>query len=49
MGKAAVSQLGRGLPVELAPHGASALTACFSHLETDVIHRVVDAVPTSPP
>ena len=45
MSKAAVAQLGRGLAVELAPHGASALTAYFSLLDTDMIHHGVDADP----
>lgn len=45
MSKAAVAQLGRGLAVELAPHGASALTAYFSLLETDMIRHGVDADP----
>ena len=34
MSKAAVEQLGRGLRVELANHGASAMTAYFSLIET---------------
>ena len=34
MSKAAVEQLGRGLRVELAPHGASATTAYFSLIQT---------------
>jgi NAD(P)-dependent dehydrogenase (short-subunit alcohol dehydrogenase family) len=41
--KAAIEQLGRGLGVELARHGASAMTAYFSLIETDMIHRGVDA------
>lgn len=45
MSKAAVSQLGRGLAIELAPHGASAMTAYFSLLETDMIRRGIDAHP----
>lgn len=45
MSKAAVEQLGRGLSVELARHGASAMTAYFSLIETDMIHRGVDADP----
>lgn len=45
MSKAAVEQLGRGLGVELARHGASAMTAYFSLIETDMIHRGVDADP----
>ena len=45
MSKAAVEQLGRGLRVELASHGASAMTAYFSLIETDMIRRGVDADP----
>jgi len=45
MSKAAVEQLGRGLRVELAPHGASATTAYFSLIQTDMIRNGVDADP----
>jgi NAD(P)-dependent dehydrogenase (short-subunit alcohol dehydrogenase family) len=45
MSKAAVEQLGRGLRVELAGHGASAMTAYFSLIETDMIRQGVDADP----
>ena len=45
MSKAAVEQLGRGLRVELASHGASAMTAYFSLIETDMIREGVDADP----
>ena len=45
MSKAAVEQLGRGLGVELAAHGASVLTAYFSLLDTDMIRDGVDADP----
>ncbi|MGB8402470.1 MAG: SDR family NAD(P)-dependent oxidoreductase [Mycobacterium sp.] len=45
MSKAAVEQLGRGLRVELARHGASATTAYFSLIETDMIHQGVDQDP----
>ena len=45
MSKAAVAQLGRGLTAELAPHGASAMTAYFALLETDMIGHGVDAHP----
>ena len=45
MSKAAVEQLGRGLRVELASHGASAMTAYFSLIETDMIRQGVDADP----
>ncbi|ANS62233.1 short chain dehydrogenase [Streptomyces lincolnensis] len=39
MSKSAVEQLGRGLRVELARHGASATTACFSLIQTDMIRN----------
>ncbi|MEU2003491.1 SDR family NAD(P)-dependent oxidoreductase [Rhodococcus sp. NPDC019627] len=45
MSKAAVEQLGRGLHVELARHGASTMTAYFSLIETDMIRHGVDADP----
>ena len=45
MSKAAVSQLGLGLAVELAPHGASAMTAYFALLETELIRQGIDAHP----
>jgi NAD(P)-dependent dehydrogenase (short-subunit alcohol dehydrogenase family) len=45
MSKAAVEQLGRGLRVELASHGASAMTVYFSLIETDMIRQGVDADP----
>lgn len=45
MSKAAVAQLGRGLSSELAPHGASAMTAYFALLETEMIGNGVDAHP----
>ena len=45
MSKAAVEQLGRGLRVELASHGASAMTAYFSLIETDMIREGIDADP----
>jgi NAD(P)-dependent dehydrogenase (short-subunit alcohol dehydrogenase family) len=45
MSKAAVEQLGRGLRVELAQHGASATTAYFSLIDTDMIHQGVDQDP----
>ncbi|WP_406470525.1 SDR family NAD(P)-dependent oxidoreductase [Streptomyces sp. NBC_01615] len=46
MSKAAVEQLGRGLRVELAQHGASATTAYFSLIQTDMIRHGVDEDPT---
>lgn len=45
MSKAAAAQLGRGLSTELAPHGASAMTAYFALLDTDMIGNGVDAHP----
>lgn len=45
MSKAAVEQLGRGLGVELAGHGASAMTAYFSLIETDMIRHGIDEDP----
>ncbi|MFJ4645498.1 hypothetical protein ACIP6Q_18425 [Streptomyces bobili] len=45
MSKAAVEQLGRGLRVELAQHGASATTAYFSLIQTDMIRNGVDEDP----
>jgi len=45
MSKAAVEQLGRGLRVELADHGASVLTAYFSLVQTPMIARGVDEDP----
>lgn len=45
MSKAAVELLGRGLRVKLARHGASATTASFSLIQTDMIRNGVDADP----
>ncbi|WP_325096733.1 SDR family NAD(P)-dependent oxidoreductase [Mycolicibacterium vinylchloridicum] len=45
MSKAAVEQLGRGLGVELARHGASAMTAYFSLIDTPMIRTGLDADP----
>ncbi len=45
MSKAAVEALGRGLRVELAQHGASASTAYFGFIDTEMVHRAVDADP----
>ena len=45
MSKAAIEQLGRGLGVELASHGASAMTAYFSLIDTDMIREGVDTDP----
>lgn len=45
MSKAAVEQLGRGLNVELARHGASTMTAYFSLIDTPMIRSGLDADP----
>jgi NAD(P)-dependent dehydrogenase (short-subunit alcohol dehydrogenase family) len=45
MSKAAVEQLGRGLQVELAPHGVSTTVAYFSLIDTDMIKHGVDGDP----
>lgn len=45
MSKAAVEQLGRGLRIELAQHGASVLTAYFALIQTEMIRKGVDADP----
>ncbi|MBA3328426.1 MAG: SDR family NAD(P)-dependent oxidoreductase, partial [Solirubrobacterales bacterium] len=45
MSKAGVEQLGRALRVELAPHGASASVAYFGFIDTEMVHRAVDADP----
>lgn len=45
MSKAAIEQFGRGLGVELASHGASAMTAYFSLIDTDMIREGVDTDP----
>jgi NAD(P)-dependent dehydrogenase (short-subunit alcohol dehydrogenase family) len=43
MSKAAVEQLGRALRVELTPHGASASVAYFGFIDTEMVHRAIDA------
>lgn len=45
MSKAAVEQFGRALRVELAPHGASASVAYFGFIDTEMVHRSIDADP----
>jgi NAD(P)-dependent dehydrogenase (short-subunit alcohol dehydrogenase family) len=45
MAKAGVEQLGRALRVELAPHGASASVAYFGFIDTEMVHRAIDADP----
>lgn len=47
MSKAAVEQLGRGLRVELAQHGASATTCYFGFIDTEMVHRGIDDDPLS--
>jgi NAD(P)-dependent dehydrogenase (short-subunit alcohol dehydrogenase family) len=43
MSKAAVEQFGRALRLELAPHGASASVAYFGFIDTEMVHRAIDA------
>lgn len=45
MSKAAVEQFGRALRVELVPHGASASVAYFGFIDTEMVHRAIDADP----
>jgi NAD(P)-dependent dehydrogenase (short-subunit alcohol dehydrogenase family) len=45
MSKAAVEQFGRALRVELTPHGASASVAYFGFIDTEMVHRAIDADP----
>jgi len=45
MSKAAVEQFGRALRLELAPHGASASVAYFGFIDTEMVHRALDADP----
>ena len=45
MSKAGVEQLGRALRVELAQHGASASVAYFGFIDTEMVHRAIDADP----
>ena len=45
MAKAGVEQLGRALRVELTPHGASASVAYFGFIDTEMVHRALDADP----
>ncbi len=47
MAKAGVEQLGRALRVELAPHGASASVAYFGFIDTEMVHRAIDADPAA--
>ncbi|HLM51484.1 MAG TPA: short-chain dehydrogenase/reductase [Solirubrobacteraceae bacterium] len=43
MSKAAVEQFGRALRVELVAHGASASVAYFGYIDTEMVHRAIDA------
>src|SRR3954469_7358418 len=45
MAKAGVEQLGRALRLELAQHGASASVAYFGFIDTEMVHRAIDADP----
>jgi NAD(P)-dependent dehydrogenase (short-subunit alcohol dehydrogenase family) len=45
MSKAAVEQFGRALRLELVPHGASASVAYFGFIDTEMVHRAIDADP----
>jgi NAD(P)-dependent dehydrogenase (short-subunit alcohol dehydrogenase family) len=45
MAKAGVEQFGRALRVELKPHGASASVAYFGYIDTEMVHRAIDADP----
>ena len=45
MSKAAVEQFGRALRVELVQHGASASVAYFGFIDTEMVHRAIDADP----
>jgi NAD(P)-dependent dehydrogenase (short-subunit alcohol dehydrogenase family) len=43
--KAGVEQFGRALRAELSPHGASASVAYFGFIDTEMVHRAIDADP----
>ena len=45
MAKAGVEQFGRALRAELTPLGASASVAYFGFIDTEMIHRAIDADP----
>ena len=47
MAKAGVEQFGRALRVELAPYGAGASVAYFGFIDTEMVHRAIDADPAS--
>jgi NAD(P)-dependent dehydrogenase (short-subunit alcohol dehydrogenase family) len=45
--KAGIEQLGRALRVELVPHGASVSVAYFGFIDTEMVHRMIDADPVA--
>jgi NAD(P)-dependent dehydrogenase (short-subunit alcohol dehydrogenase family) len=45
MAKAGVEQLGRGLRVELAPHGAGVSIVYLGFIDTDLVHENIDRDP----
>jgi NAD(P)-dependent dehydrogenase (short-subunit alcohol dehydrogenase family) len=45
MAKAGVEQLGRGLRVELAPHGVGVTTAYFGFIDTEMVRGALDRNP----
>ena len=45
MAKAGVEQFGRGLRIELIPHGASASVAYFGFIDTEMVHQSLDEDP----
>jgi NAD(P)-dependent dehydrogenase (short-subunit alcohol dehydrogenase family) len=45
MAKAGVESFGRALRLELVPHGASASVAYFGFIDTEMVHRAIDADP----
>jgi NAD(P)-dependent dehydrogenase (short-subunit alcohol dehydrogenase family) len=47
MSKAAVEQFGRALRVEFVQHGASASVAYFGFIDTEMVHRAIDADPVA--
>ncbi len=45
--KAGIEQLGRALRVELVPHGAGVSVAYFGFIDTEMVHRGIDADPVA--
>ncbi len=45
--KAGIEQLGRALRVELVPHAASVSVAYFGFIDTEMVHRMIDADPVA--